>query len=234
MIKGILFDKDGTLIDFNRTWLPLYERASDYLATEAGQPDRAAELMKAGGFLASDRSWQPDSVLASGSNQQIYTLWSDLLEFEMTAHHHERCRQIFQLKHGNYAPVLDDLDDFLLQLQARGLALGVATMDDEASAVSTLDGLGCLQRFDFVCGADSGFGVKPDPGMVLAFCKQCKLDPTETMMVGDSPRDLRMGSNAGVALSIGVLTGAATRQTLEPDADHVYENISGLLELLTG
>ena len=113
------------------------------------------------------------------------------------------------------------------------MKLGVATMDDEASAVKTLQAMGCLDRFDFVCGADSGFGVKPEPGMVEAFCRQCNLSPEHTAMVGDSPRDLKMGRNAGVGLTIGVLTGTTGSAALADNADHIFQNISGLLQLFS-
>ena len=105
-------------------------------------------------------------------------------------------------------------------------------MDDEQSAIGTLQGLGCSDQVDFVCGADSGHGEKPDPGMVLAFCEHCGLNSENVMMVGDSPRDLQMGRNAGVGLSVGVLTGTSGREALAPYADHVLNDISDIPALL--
>ena len=232
-IRGILFDKDGTLIDFNRTWLPLYRKAADYLATEAGKPQLASELLRSGGFIEADESWQPDSLLASGSNQQIYEAWSEQLGIDIDSDRLAECYRIFTQKHDGYAAVIDDLNVFFDTLRQRGLKLGVATMDDEASAVKTLQTMGCLDRFDFVCGADSGFGVKPEPGMVEAFCRHCDLSVEQTAMVGDSPRDLKMGRNAGVGLTVGVLTGTTGSAALAENADYIYENISGMLQLFS-
>ena len=63
-IKGILFDKDGTLLDFNRSWLAPYLQASEYLANSVGQPELAAQLMEKGGYIAQTDSWISDSLLA--------------------------------------------------------------------------------------------------------------------------------------------------------------------------
>ena len=152
-LKGVLFDKDGTLIDFNRTWLPLYRKAADYLARAAGRPDEADALLSKGGFNAADETWLPDSLLASGSNQQIYEAWSSQLNLEMSDEHVQDCYDIFNSKHGAYMAVLSDLNGFLDKLRERDLVLGVATMDDKDSAERTLEAMGCRDRFDFVCGA---------------------------------------------------------------------------------
>ncbi len=230
-LKGILFDKDGTLIDFNRTWLPLYRKAADYLSQAAGRPQDAAKLLATGGFIAADETWQPDSLLASGSNQQIYEAWSSQLGLTLEDEHMQTCYDIFNTKHGSYMAVLSDLNGFLDTLRGCGLVLGVATMDDQSSAERTLQAMGCRDRFDFVCGADSGFGVKPDPGMINAFCESTGLVNIEVAMVGDSPRDLKMGRNAQVGLTVGVLTGTTANGALAPYADHIYDDISGMLEL---
>jgi phosphoglycolate phosphatase len=46
-------------------------------------------------------------------------------------------------------------------------------------------------------------------------------------MVGDSLHDLRAGRAAGMTV-VGVLTGVARRQELEPEADVVLDDITQL------
>ena len=234
-IRAILFDKDGTLIDFNATWLPVYQQAAELLCVKAGCEGQADRLMQAGGYIATDKSWVADSLLASGTNDQIFQYWIAELgvpQLENNPQVREEYDNVFQLKSAGYAPVIHNLDNFLERLQSSGIKLGVATMDDEDSAIQMLEKMNCRNRFDFVCGADSGFGFKPAPGMIQAFAKAVGVEPEAVMMVGDSPRDLRMGRNAGAGLTVGVLTGASSKEHLAPLADRVFDDISGILELV--
>jgi len=233
MIKGILIDKDGTLLDFNRTWLRPYQQATRFLANSVGKPKLADVLMEKGGFVAETKTWSTDSLLTAGSNKQILQMWSEQLQLPVDGERLRVVNKIFSHAVSTYVPVLEDLPRFLGVLKDYGQYLGLATIDDESNAYSMLNQLELTEFFDFVCGADSGYGIKPDPGIVLAFCKKCGLDASNVVIVGDSPIDLAMGSNANVRLSVGVLTGAYTRSELDYYADRVFDNIEGLLTLFT-
>jgi phosphoglycolate phosphatase len=71
--KAILFDKDGTLVDFNGTWLALYEK----LALEAadGNPCEAARLLEIGGYDRASNSFLAGSEFAAGTTDTIVRLW---------------------------------------------------------------------------------------------------------------------------------------------------------------
>ncbi len=118
-------------------------------------------------------------------------------------------------------------------LKDSGLTLGIATSDSASGARATLCPIDVLDQFDFIAGYDSGFGIKPEPGMVFAFCRATSLPASAVMVVGESRHDLEMGRWAGAGLGIGVLTGSSRRTDL---ADHVVDSIadiSGLLGLET-
>ena len=81
--------------------------------------------------------------------------------------------------------------------------------------------------FGFIAGFDSGWGGKPGPGQLLAFAEHAGLSPVACAMVGDSLHDLAAARAAGM-VGVGVLTGLASRETLEPAADVVLGTIAEL------
>ena len=127
---------------------------------------------------------------------------------------------------------MTDLPKLFDRLRARGLRLGVATMDSHAAAEIALHSAGVAGLVDFFAGYDTGFGQKPGPGMVEGFCRAIGLPATSVAVVGDTLDDIAMGRAAGAGLVLGVLTGATPREVLEAEADAVLGSIADLEALL--
>ncbi|MFT5111357.1 MAG: phosphoglycolate phosphatase [Parasphingorhabdus sp.] len=231
-IEGILFDKDGTLIDFNGTWLPAYRESARRLARRCRQPDLEDLLLIEGGWNPTDGNWQAGSLLASGSNREIVDFWSQRCGNITYNEVEEIVFQTFHEHSSREYRTIAKAERRIVELKQQGYQIGMATMDDAVTAHSTVSALNLEEYFDFVCGADSGYGVKPDAGMVIAFCQAVDLKAEQVMMVGDSPHDLNMGRAAGVGLVVGVLSGAHDRAHLEPLADHILNDISELQSIL--
>ncbi len=230
-MRGIVFDKDGTLLDFNRTWLPIYRHASHHFA--AGDAQLAESLLTRHGFDADSGRFVGGSLLAAGNNQQIAAAWA--AQLGLSAQREQisaQLERIFREQGAAMATAVDGLAATLGQLHDSGLKLGVATADSHQGIINTLQAFDVLDRFDFLAGYDSGHGVKPEPGMVHAFCAATGLSITEIAVVGDNRHDIEMGRNAGAGLCIGVLTGTSTRTELAAIADMVLDDIRGLPEVL--
>lgn len=232
-VRGILFDKDGTLIDFRATWVPAYRGVADELAGRlGGGAALAAALLARQGYDVGSGMFAEDSPLLWESNDAIAAAWYASPEVEGRIDVLEVVLRHFS-DVGRYPPQpVGDLGTLLARLRARDLALGVATMDDTAIAWAHLRHLGIADGLDFVVGADAGHGAKPAPGMAHAFCAACGLEPAEVLVVGDTPADLMMARNAGCARAIAVLTGATPAHLLEPLADMVLANVQELERLL--
>lgn len=225
-IKGILFDKDGTLIDFNATWLGV----ADYMALEAADGDRwkADRLLSAAGFDFTTKKFKPDSIFASGSNLDVVELWFPRLssEDQLTAVAH--FNDITSEQGSARAVALPGVVDTLAALHARSYRLGVATNDSTSGAEKTLRTLGVAQLFDAAYGYDAVANPKPAPDTILAFSDLTGLKASEIAMVGDNRHDLEMARAGGCGLAIGVLSGTGTRESLATIADVVLGSIAEL------
>jgi phosphoglycolate phosphatase len=228
-IRAVLFDKDGTLFDFHRTWVPVYEALAREVA--GGPGEKADRLLELAGRDPVTGRIHPESILGAGTLAQLAELWAGALRTDAGVL--QRAIEAFSESASTATAVpVTDLPALFARLRGRGLALGVATMDSETAARAHLAAFGADGLVDFVCGYDSGHGVKPQTGMVLAFCRAAAVDPASIAVVGDTLHDLAMARAAAVGLVVGVLTGASPREALEPHADHVLASIAELETLL--
>ena len=221
-IRGILFDKDGTLFDFQATWGAWTREMIE--AESGGSPELAARLAEALGYDLALGRFRPDSVVIASTTAEVARhLLRVLPEADIGAlmdRMNARAKEVPQVE---AAP----LREVLGELGRMGLALGIATNDTEAPARAHLRAAGVEGLFPFVAGFDSGWGSKPGPGQLLAFAAAAGLEPAECVMVGDSLHDLHAARAAGM-VGVGVLTGVAGREALEPAADVVLDSIAEL------
>lgn len=224
-IQAILFDKDGTLFDFQATWGGW---ACALLAELAGGHDARAEAMAQA--LRFDRRAQrfwPDSPVIAGTGHEVAALLSPWVSAaERPGLEARLARAAIE------APLVPavPLRPLLAGLRYSGLRLGIASNDFESVVRRHVADV--AEFFDFVAGFDSGFGGKPDPGMLLAFARHVAVPAAQVLMVGDSRHDLIAGRAAGMA-TLGVLTGVATKADLAPLADFVRPDIGHLPQVLS-
>ena len=226
-IKGIVFDKDGTLFDFQATWGTW---ARGLVLSEAKDPAQAAALAAALGVDMARGQILPGSVVIAQTTEEVADAILPLLpgtgKTALLARMDAASAALPQVQAAPLGPLMADL-------RARGLRLGVATNDTEAPARAHLRAAGIEQAFDFVAGFNSGWGGKPAPGQLLAFAQTTGLDPAECAMVGDSLHDLYAARAAGMVV-VGVLTGLAHRAELAPVADVVLRSVADLPAWLDG
>lgn len=229
-IKGILFDKDGTLIDVIATWLPVYRE----MLAEAfpGRESHWDSVMQKSGFEPQSNTFKANSMLAAGTTDQLVDLWWPGLDAGERRRRIERVDDDFKNKSTRYLRSLVPLKELFGELRARGLKLGVATNDNERSARSHVALLGVEHLVDFVAGYDSVSRAKPAGDMVHAFCGACGLSPNEVAVIGDNLHDMEMGRDAGAGLVVGVLSGNSRREDFGTIADAVLESVADLPRFL--
>jgi len=230
-IKGVLFDKDGTLIDVTGTWVPVYrELLAEVFADLAPQAIEAKFM--AAGYDPEAGAFRAGSVLAQGTTRDIVNVWwPDLDEAGIVAKM-KLLNVDYQHLGVKHLKTLMPLKPVLGELHAMQLRLGVGTNDTAASAVLHMRALDAADLFDVILGADSVARPKPHGDMIHAFADAIGIKADEVAMVGDNPHDMETAHDAGAGLAIGVLTGNSDAEHLAPLADHVIASIADLPALL--
>ncbi len=222
MIKGIVFDKDGTLFNFNATWGAW---TLGMLADEAGDDPALLDAMaRTLGYDTVNERFLPGSIVIAETVDVIArALLTHLPGDTETALITRMTEKSLHVPQVAAVPLIP----YFTKLRDMGLRLGIATNDAEGPARRHLSTAGILDTFDFIAGFDSGHGGKPAPGQLHAFCAATDLDPGQCLMVGDSLHDIAAGRAAGMT-TVGVLTGPAPRDELETAADVVLPTIADI------
>ncbi len=226
----VIFDKDGTLIDFHAMWGGWIAEVGERLEATTKLPvrDRLFAVMKfdpvsgkvsdgplAGTTMENIRRLTVKTLHDSG-------LATDAVETAM--------RAAWRLPDPvALAQPLADLPMLFGKLRQRGAKVAVATIDDRAPTQATFDGLGVASLIDALVCADDGLPLKPAPDMILSLCQMLGVTPAQAAMVGDSTQDLQMARAAGVGLAVGVSSGVTPAETLKPLADIVLPSIAELV-----
>jgi phosphoglycolate phosphatase len=228
-LRAILFDKDGTLVDFHATWGAATYAVMHRLSE--GDAVKMTRLAMVNHYDLAERTIRPTSPLIAGSSADYGPLWAEALGEVSCPAFFARMDQAFTEEATARLVPLGEPAPILAALKHDGYILGIVTNDAEASARAHCDSLRLTPYLDDVFGYDSGHGRKPEPGPVLAFAGRHGLAPEETALVGDSLHDLHAARAAG-ALAIGVLSGLASAADLAGDADHLLDDVTALPSLL--
>ena len=227
-LRAILFDKDGTLVDFDKTWGAAIFHAMQALARDEAQMARLAEAID---YDLPRRRIRPHSPLVAGSTGDYAGLWAKPLErIPDDAFVAELDQLCITYSLRDVAPI-GDPRAVLVGLKQAGFRVGVLTNDSERGARSQCEKLGLAEMLDVIVGYDSGHGRKPAPDPLHAIADMHGIDPTDMALVGDSLHDLHAARAAG-SIGIGVLSGHADAAMLAPHADHVIDDIMSLPPLI--
>jgi phosphoglycolate phosphatase len=225
-MRGILFDKDGTLLDFEASWSRAYRELALELA--CGDDARAMTMMVAGGLDVATGKIKAGTAFAAGNTIDIARVWFPDHEDGALGELIIRMDAAFHQNGLRCSVAVPGLVETLAELAGMGVAMGVATSDGTAGARAALKSLGVDSYLPHVFGYDSVPFPKPAPDMVHAFAEATGLAPAEIAVVGDNRHDLEMARSAGAGVAIGVLSGTGERDDLAPLADVILDDIRAL------
>lgn len=120
MIRGILFDKDGTLFDFNATWRGFVREALELFAP--GDSDLQARMGAAAGYDLRTGAFLPGSPIVAGSTAEVAALWAPLASGWSAGAIEDRANALAAATARDaLAPAVEDLPALLDLLRGHGL-----------------------------------------------------------------------------------------------------------------
>lgn len=197
-VRGIIFDKDGTLTDLQARWSPVFCGMIEHLADgDASVARRLADVLDVD---LDRRIVIPHGVAAVGNVREVGGPIREVLLAAGVAPDDlgERMRDAFRRAPDGPLVPLGDVTATMAALAADGCRLGIATADGRGNTMRELAVLEIDRYVDEVrCGDDDG-AVKPDPEVLWSICRAWSLDPQDVTYVGDSWADLRCARAAEV------------------------------------
>lgn len=220
----VLFDKDGTLIDIHHYWSSMIRLRArmicdTWLSGHVGRDEAQAHIERVMGVDHQSGRMRPDGPVGVKPRAFIVNVTRMALSdlgIDVTVKHIEAMfAEVDAMTVGDLLPLLRLLPGvtaLLEELDHNGIAMGVVSTDITARAAKAIDVLGLSRYFRFVLGGDAVVRTKPAPDLVEAALSCGEFARERTIVVGDHPVDIQMGSSAGVGANVGVLTGLSGEQ----------------------
>lgn len=205
----LIFDLDGTLIESK--WDIAY--AVNFTLKELGLPERPIEEIF--GFVGDGVKRLLRLAVGEGNQEKF----EEALKV-FRGHYLEHC-----LDRTTFYPGIEPMLEHFAHKQKV-----IATNKSIEYTRVILNGLG-PQHFMYMVGGDNGFGLKPEPGMLLHIISKMGVPKDRTVLVGDSTNDINGGHNAGIRVC-AVGYGMGNRQKMQAcQPDWFIEKPEQLTEL---
>lgn len=235
--KAIIFDKDGTVLNFEALWVRISELAVTEILTKLNMPlSLLADVLTA--FGVEEGIARIDGILCWGTYHDMSEAMHRTLAANGCPLSREELHEVMvesyhrYIREGDILPICPNLREIFLSLREKGLRLFLVTSDDMTGALRCLEALGVRDLFEAVYAHDGITPHKPSPDLFRLVCEQNGLSPSDLVMVGDSMVDIRFAKNGG-CLAVGVGHDERNRAILQAGgADLVLPDISYLEDAL--
>lgn len=213
MIKAVIFDMDGTLIDSQPIW---YQVSTDFFQ-QNGFPVMMDDMIK---LTGSPVAKLVDYVLQihGQKDKERAQLITGLMDYAVS--------EILAAK-----PLMPNVKEVLAQLKQQGIKMAVASASPRNMLQGIVDSCGIAEYFDYLASAEELDYNKPHPAVYLHAAQQLGVNPTECLAVEDSV----LGMISGKAATMKTVVIPAQAEWDDPRwtlADFKLTNIAELPALL--
>ena len=230
----VIFDKDGTLIDFEYAWgRQTVAGVERLVAGVRGDVALRRDLYRSIGYDPQAGRTDGTGPLATAPMDKVHTIAAAVLYQhgfgwdEAEAHVENLLKaEIAAIPLSELVRPTADVKPLLGELRGARVHVAVVTTDDRAPTQQTMAFLGIENLVEFLACGNDPIRLKPAPDAVLNACAQLGVEPARTLVVGDTITDMLMAERAGAGCRAAVLTGAGRRDSLSAHADVVLNSIA--------
>ena len=206
MIKAVIFDVAGTLLDTERIYMQAWKDA----AAELGYEITDELLRKTRAINVKEAARIFESEIGNG--------------FSYDKTRAVRVRIAEEIIHRESPILKPGVTELLAFLQRKDIRLSVASSTNLKGTQAHLAESGILDPFEVVVGGDMVTKGKPNPDIFLKAAELLHLAPQECIVVEDSPAGIRAAHAAGMK-AVLVPDQAAITQEIIDMSDVVLESL---------
>lgn len=210
MLKAVLCDIDGTLLDSNALHAESWQRTLEHFGFPTDFQTIVKQIGKGGDYMLP--CFIPEEKLPS-------------IENEVKAFR----KKLFHREYIDRVVPFCDARRLLERMRQQGLRIAVATSSEreDLEAFKTVLKIHDLVEEDAT--ADDAEKAKPEPDIFQAALKALDLQPDEAVALGDTPWDVEAAAKAGVR-TVAVQSGGWKKEELEQaGALAVYVDVADIL-----
>lgn len=226
-MEWILFDKDGTLIEFDKSWEKIGIRLVDKLLDTFPVHDKEVAHRQLGIL---DDKIVPDSVMGSGSLGEMIKSFDDVTGQDTSEWTRNTSQELVDSREPENHWI-DGVYDTIVALRQDVYKIGIVTSDTNKGVTQFLEATQSKDLFDLVISTETHAEEKPSPKVLDPLFEAYDVKPEQVVIVGDTANDMKTAINAHLGLSIGVLTGIAKREELH-EADVIIESAKEVKQVL--
>ena len=226
-MEWILFDKDGTLIEFDKSWEKIGVRLVDSFLDKFPIADKEAAHRQLGVI---DDAIVPNSVMGSGSLDDMVKAFNNIAGEDVS----DWTRNTSQELVDNRVPEnnwIEGVYETIKSLKNEGYKIGIVTSDSRKGVMQFLEDTNSEDAFDLIISTETHAAEKPNPAVLNPLFDHYDVRPAEVVIVGDTNNDMKTKVNAELGLAIGVLSGIAKKDELE-DADYIIDTAVDVPKIL--
>lgn len=210
MVRAIIVDLDGTLIDSVRAHALSFQEA-------LANFDRVSSLEEI------------VPLLGKGPREITATLWGEQAEAGLIEEITEMRQKIFAERYRSEVEAFPKAREFLCLLKDSGRRIVLASCARQEDVQYFIDSLDLRPCIDGYVSADEVDRCKPRPDIFELALERADVEPEEAVAIGDSVHDVLAARALGIPI-IGLLSSGAKQEKLRvAGASEIYNDLGELL-----